>query len=469
MGNADRLIAALSALAADAAARPLPPINLTEASVRGDVAAVRAFLDGCADIEQRTIGFTSPLAAAASRGHLDVVKLLIERGASLDPEGAAFPLLAFPIANRKLDAVEYVLKAGAPVAKYRNHFREAVKQQHWDMVDVMLAGGADPGWLSDAERAQADAFVAREQPRSPGYRQRLREEQVRRFERERVTSAVQPLAEADRAHHEAAALAEIERDPALALARTGNATPVLALAVSVGAHELTRRLLAVGADPDDGGAAESPLTRAAARSDVAMVAALLAASADPNRSSPGSPHPLVAAARAGSLACVEALHARGARPQARELKTAIDDAAGPDAARIATLLGELQSPAAAQKRRAAAEIPASEPRKEHPDAARQAREAVMDMGDSVEGQVFASSGTFERFTQTEIEMSVEIRGGVYAASVTKKTNVLVAGTKAGAKLDKAKALGVRLMTEAQFLALLERIPITEKMKRRYLS
>ena len=41
--------------------------------------------------------------------------------------------LAFPIANRKLDVVEYALRVGAPVAKYRNHFREAIKQKHWDM------------------------------------------------------------------------------------------------------------------------------------------------------------------------------------------------------------------------------------------------------------------------------------------------------------------------------------------------
>lgn len=248
MGNADRLIAALSALAADAAARPRPPVNLTEAALRGDAAAVRAFLDGGAPVEERTIGFASPLAAAAGRGHLEVVRLLVERGASLDPEGSAFPLLTFPIAHRRLGVVEHLLKAGAPVARYRPHLRQAVAHRHWDVVDALLAGGADPAWLSAEERAQLEAFVAREQPRSPGYRQRLRLEQARQLERERVGPAPEPLAEPERARCESAAVAEVEQDPALARTRTANGMPVLALAVSAGAGRLVRALLAAGAD-----------------------------------------------------------------------------------------------------------------------------------------------------------------------------------------------------------------------------
>lgn len=286
MGNPARLIAALSALAADAAARPLPPVNLTEAAVRGDLDAVRAFLDGGAELEQRTIGFASPLAAAAGRGHLDVAELLVARGASLDPEASAFPLLAFPIANRRLDVVERLLKAGAPVAKYRSHFRLAAKNGQWDMVDAMLAGGADPGWLSDAERAPLDAA--------------------------------------------------------------------------------------------------------------------------------------------------------------------------------------LQTPAAQRKRAQVTAPPAPEPAPD-PVVAAAAAEEVEDMGHDIAGQVFAATGSFESLTQTEIQMNVEIRGGVYASAVTKKTSALIAGAKAGAKLEKAKAQGVRILTEAQFHVLLEQIPIMEGMKRRYLG
>ncbi|MCM2257820.1 MAG: ankyrin repeat domain-containing protein [Vicinamibacteria bacterium] len=468
MGHPARLIAALSALAADAAARPLPSVNLTEAAVRGDLDAVRAFLDGGAAIEQRTIGFASPLAAAASRGHLEVVELLVARGASLDPEGSAFPLLAFPIANRKLDVVERLLKAGAPVAKYRSHFRLAAKEGQWDMVDAMLASGADPGWLSDAERTQLDSFVARERPRSPEYRARLREEQARKLDQARVRSAARPLGEAERAGHEAAAIAEIERDPSLARAATTNGTPLLALAVSSGARELVRKLLAAGADPNAAAAGETPLARAAGRSDVVLLTALLDAGADPDLAASGSPHPVVAASLAGSVACLDLLLARGARPRARDLEPAIERAGGPDAKRIVARLEALQTPAAQRKRAQLAASPAPVPAPD-PAGAAAAAEEVKDMGNDIAGQVFAATGSFENLTQTGIQMSVEIRGGFYASSVTKKTTVLIAGAKAGAKLEKAKAQGVRILTEAQFHALLEQVPITEEMRRRYLG
>lgn len=350
MGNADRLIAALSALAADAAARPLAPVSLTEAALRGDVAAVRAFLDGGAPLEERTIGFASPLAAAAGRGHLAACELLLERGASLDPEGSAFPLLTFPIAHRRLDVIELLLRAGAPMAKYRPHFREAVRQGRWDVVDALLAGGADPAWLSDAERERLGAFVARERPRSPEYRQRLRAEEARRLERERVGPSPRPLPEDERRRLEAAAIAEVRRDPALARARTVNGTPVLALAAGAGASRLAQALLGAGADADDGGAAETPLARAAARSDTAVLTVLLEAGADPNRCGAGSPQPLLAAARAGSLAGLELLLQHGARPRARDVRAAIEQAAGADRTRIVARLEGLLAPAAREPR-----------------------------------------------------------------------------------------------------------------------
>jgi len=349
MGNPARLISALSALAADAARRPLPPVNLTEAAVRGDLEAVGAFCDAGASLEQRTIGFASPLAAAASRGHLAVVELLVARGASLDPEGSAFPLLAFPIANRRLDVVEFLLKAGAPVAKYRSNFRLAAKSRDWDVIDAMLAGGADPAWLSEDERGQLEAFVAREQPRSPEYRRRLCEQQAKEVERALVTRSGPPLSEADRASHEAAAIAEIERDPSLARATTQSATPVLALAVSSASHDLVRSLLAKGADPNAAGGGETPLARAAARSDAVLIETLLDASADPNLAGPGSAHPVIAASRSGSLACLDRLLERGARPRVRDLKLAIEQAGGPEEKRIRERLAGMPPPATQRK------------------------------------------------------------------------------------------------------------------------
>jgi DNA ligase (NAD+) len=50
---------------------------------------------------------------------------------------------------------------------------------------------------------------------------------------------------------------------------------------------------------------------------------------------------------------------------------------------------------------------------------------------------------------------IRLRGGKASSSVSKKTDFVLAGEKAGSKLDKANALGVRIITEAEFLSMLE--------------
>lgn len=61
------------------------PKNLTDAAVRGDVVAARLFIEAGEDIEQRTIGFQSPMHAACNFGHEEVAKLLNEHGAAMLP------------------------------------------------------------------------------------------------------------------------------------------------------------------------------------------------------------------------------------------------------------------------------------------------------------------------------------------------------------------------------------------------
>jgi DNA ligase (NAD+) len=56
----------------------------------------------------------------------------------------------------------------------------------------------------------------------------------------------------------------------------------------------------------------------------------------------------------------------------------------------------------------------------------------------------------QKYTREEIESLIVQYGGNAASSVSKKTDYLIAGEKAGSKLDKARALGVRVISEAEF-------------------
>jgi DNA ligase (NAD+) len=66
------------------------------------------------------------------------------------------------------------------------------------------------------------------------------------------------------------------------------------------------------------------------------------------------------------------------------------------------------------------------------------------------GKTFVVTGTLEKYGRDEIEALIEDLGGRASSSVSKKTNYLVAGKEAGSKLDKAKTLGVQILSEAEF-------------------
>jgi DNA ligase (NAD+) len=84
-----------------------------------------------------------------------------------------------------------------------------------------------------------------------------------------------------------------------------------------------------------------------------------------------------------------------------------------------------------------------------PRAARQSTGALA-------GKTFVVTGTLEKYSREEIEELIERMGGRAASSVSKNTDYLVAGEKAGSKLAKARELGVAILTEAQFEALAEK-------------
>jgi DNA ligase (NAD+) len=76
----------------------------------------------------------------------------------------------------------------------------------------------------------------------------------------------------------------------------------------------------------------------------------------------------------------------------------------------------------------------------------------------LEGEIFVFTGSLTRLTREEAEAEVKKRGGKTADSVSSRTTCVVAGERAGSKLEKAKKLGVRVIGEDEFLELVGRAP-----------
>ncbi len=81
------------------------------------------------------------------------------------------------------------------------------------------------------------------------------------------------------------------------------------------------------------------------------------------------------------------------------------------------------------------------------------KRAVLTTG-SLAGKTVVVTGTLTKYGRDEIEALIKKLGGKSSGSVSKKTDYVVAGDKAGSKLDKAKALGVPVLTEAEFEAMI---------------
>jgi DNA ligase (NAD+) len=70
------------------------------------------------------------------------------------------------------------------------------------------------------------------------------------------------------------------------------------------------------------------------------------------------------------------------------------------------------------------------------------------------GKTVVFTGNLGRFTRGEAEKLVESLGGRTSSSVSRKTDYVVYGPGAGSKLEKARDLGIRLLTEEEFLGLI---------------
>jgi ankyrin repeat protein len=156
-------------VAAQTAPAPSKADALWEAARKGDAAGVTAALDAGVDVNTPFRYGATALSYACDRGHLDVVRILLARGANpnvKDTFYGATPLnwASSPAQTRKPEHAEVVrllLKHGAQGAD--GALGAAIGEDDLPMTEVILAhGGLAAGTLSDAleQAAGKAAFVA---------------------------------------------------------------------------------------------------------------------------------------------------------------------------------------------------------------------------------------------------------------------------------------------------------------------
>lgn len=75
--------------------------------------------------------------------------------------------------------------------------------------------------------------------------------------------------------------------------------------------------------------------------------------------------------------------------------------------------------------------------------------------EKLSGQKIIVTGTLENFTRTEIQETIEKNGGIFVKSISKKTDYCLVGENPGSKYDKAKKLGVKIISEDDFLDMIK--------------
>lgn len=79
---------------------------------------------------------------------------------------------------------------------------------------------------------------------------------------------------------------------------------------------------------------------------------------------------------------------------------------------------------------------------------------IKEQGGIFDGMTFVLTGTLPTLKRSQAEAMIEENGGKASSSVSKKTTYVLAGDEAGSKLAKAQSLGIKIITEEEFLEML---------------
>ena len=82
-------------------------------------------------------------------------------------------------------------------------------------------------------------------------------------------------------------------------------------------------------------------------------------------------------------------------------------------------------------------------------------EKIIKNNEFITGKNFLATGTLNNFKREEIKEIITSYGGNYLSTVSKKLDYLIVGENAGSKLEKANKLGIKILSELEFLKMLE--------------
>jgi ankyrin repeat protein len=330
------------------------PESLTTAAMNGDIARMELFLARGANIEERSVGFISPLAAACSAGQTEAARWLIARGAKLDPPGALVSPLHSALGKGYCETAAVLLDAGLPLEHAAWGVDAAAITGNLEMLRWLLSRGID----LDATYPRLGVL----RQRALASAEKAGKTDVLRFLRgefdpgpapatppaAKPFGMIRPRAapeEGDALLAEALALVRTAGKAAARWTAKGSPQSNLELVISYAARHgvagIVRALLDLGANPDfapEG--TPPPLFSAAEAAEMEIVRLLLERGAAPNGASGNGWLPLQAAATSGDPEIVRTLLEAGANPRAKPFGgvTLAQSARGPYAAEIRALL-----------------------------------------------------------------------------------------------------------------------------------